>query len=446
MEKHYGKINFNYPILKSIRHYVNGSVLLVLATLLALVIANSPLADAYNHFWETPIALQIGNFNLFNHGGHTLSLLDFINDALMVVFFFMVGLEIKREMLVGELSSIRKAMLPVIAAIGGMIIPVVIFYSFMVGTPGERGMAIPMATDIAFSLGVLMAFSKRVPLSLKVFLTTFAVADDIGGIIVIALFYSSHLDISYLVASFAILCLMLLANWLEIRRKWVYGLGAFILWYLFMQSGIHATIAGVIAAFTVPATPEHKLGRYITRIKNYIDYISKDLSQGQILSQKHLNVLKSIESYSDNVISPLQSLEDNLHGFVNYIILPLFAFANAGVTIIGGGDSTFTLLTFSIMTALVIGKFLGIYLATYASVKLKITPMPNGMTWKNLTGISMLGGIGFTVSLFIATLSFGDQPDLLQQAKLGILLGSIISAIIGYILLSRTLPKEKTTN
>ena len=440
MEHHLKKPNYNYPLLKAIRYHVNSSALLVIATVVALVMANSSMRDFYEYLWNMPVTLQVGRFNLFSHNGESLSLLNFINDALMVIFFFMVGLEIKREMLVGELSSMRKAMLPVITAIGGMAVPVLIFYVIMRGKAGEAGMAIPMATDIAFSLGVLSAFGKRVPLGLKVLLTAFAVVDDIGGILVIALFYSSHLAIEYVVASFGVIALLLLANKMNIRRKWVYVTGAVVLWYLFMQSGIHATIAGVIAAFTVPATPAQKIGKYIQLIKENVTYIKENVKDGAVLEPKEINILKNIESSSDKVISPLQSLEDNLHGFVNYCILPLFAFANAGVSFLGGDSAPFGILTVAIFFALLVGKFIGIYLFTYGAIKLNITPMPLGMTWRNLAGISLLGGIGFTVSLFIATLSFGDQPELLHQAKLGILLGSIAAGLIGYIVLNKTLP------
>ena len=424
-----------YSFLSATRYHISGGFLLIIMAVLAMAVANSSLGASYQAFWNQPLYLQLGDFNLFNHNGHPMTLVQFINDALMVVFFFSVGLEIKREVLVGELSSLRKALLPIIAACGGMLFPVIIYYCFTKGTPEAGGMAIPMATDIAFSLGILSLCGKRCPLSLKIFLTAFAVVDDIGGILVIALFYATNLNIDYLLASLVVVMIMCVGNHLGVRRRWFYLWFTFLLWYLVLQSGIHSTIAGVIAAFTIPATPSNRISKYINRIRQNIINFPDEHTSGYILSKAQIDKLKSIESASDRAISPLQALEDELHGTVNYVIMPLFAFANAGVAVCdASGNLDVGLATLAIIVGLVVGKFLGIFLFTFLSVKLRISPMPDGMTVSNLAGISLLGGIGFTVSLFIANLSFSD-PILLSQAKLGVVTGTCIAALLGIVAL-----------
>lgn len=441
----FGKQSFSFQ--RAVHFHINGGILLMIIVMLAMIVANSPWSQAYMAFWNKEVYLQIGDFNLFNHHGHPMTLMTFINDVLMTIFFFSVGLEIKREILVGELSSIRQALLPIIAACGGMILPVIIYYIMTAGTEAENGLAIPMATDIAFSLGVLSLFGKRVPISLKIFLTAFAVVDDIGGILIIALFYTSHLDVNWLLYATAAFMILCAGNRMRIHNHWFYIAVGFVLWYCFLQSGIHATIAGVVAAFTVPATPHLHTGKYINYIKQNIEGFpaNNDKKDNLILSKEQINALKCIESASDKVISPLQSLEDDLHALVNYIVIPLFAFANAGVVLTSeyGGNLEIGLLTWAVTFGLVVGKFIGIYLFTWLSIKCKLSVLSNGMTWSNLAGISLLGGIGFTVSLFIANLSFGDNATLLSQAKLGVLFGTAIAGILGYIVLSFTLPKDK---
>lgn len=440
-----GKLSFSFQ--RAAHYHINGGILLMAIVLLAMLVANSPWSEAYMNFWNKEVYLQIGNFNLFNHHGEPMTLMTFINDVLMTIFFFSVGLEIKREILVGELSSFRKALLPIIAACGGMILPVIIYYIMTHGTPAENGLAIPMATDIAFSLGVLSLFGKRVPISLKIFLTAFAVVDDIGGILVIALFYTSHLDVNCLIYATAALLILCAGNRMGIHNHWFYIAVGFVLWYCFLQSGIHATIAGVVAAFTVPAKPHLHTGKYINSIKRNIEeFPANTCKKDLILSKEQINALKCIESASDKVISPLQSLEDDLHALVNYIVIPLFAFANAGIVLTSeyGGHLEIGLLTWAVAVGLIAGKFIGIYLFTWFSIKCRLSVMPSGMTWSNLTGISLLGGIGFTVSLFIANLSFGNDAVMLSQAKLGVLIGTAIAGILGCIVLAFTLPKETT--
>lgn len=439
-----------YTIRKTLKDYTTGSNILLVATALALIIVNLPgCHDFYNGLWTHEIALQVGSFNLFSHNGHAMSIIDFVNDALMAIFFFSVGLEIKREMIVGELRSFRQALLPIIGACGGMIIPVCIYSIFAYGTDYQGGSAIPMATDIAFSLGVLTMLGNRVPISLKIFLTTLAVVDDIGGILVIAIFYSSDINLWMLLVAAGLLGLLALGGKMQIQSKMFYfGIGI-IVWFLFLNAGIHPTIAGVLVALTVPARPLFDPRKYIDTIRRNVGHFAKEdddkLDSHTILSPDQMSWLKEIESASDKVISPLQELEDSLHPLVNWIIIPLFAFANAGIYL---GDVTFASMfegvSLSIIGGLVLGKFIGIFTFSWAAIKLKLAPMPKMSNWKMMASVSMVGGIGFTVSLFIATLSFANPEHLsfLNPAKLGILVGSLIAGVLGYLMLRVTLPKE----
>lgn len=422
---------------------VVASVLLFVTAILAAVVANSSFAPVYESFLSQELHLRVGEFNLLSHGDRNMTMLEFINDCLMTIFFLAVGLEIKRELLVGELSSFRKAILPFIAACGGMIFPVIV-YSLLVtsGSPETKGMAIPMATDIAFSLGVLSLLGKRVPLSLKIFLTAFAVVDDIGGILVIAIFYSSEVAYGYLVVAAVLYIFLYYMGKFGMTQKIFFLFFGVIIWYLFMQSGIHSTISGVILAFVIPARPRLDAGKYIRRIRAIVSTFPVVQSDKMILTNEQIATLKQVERASDRVISPLQSLEDNLHSTVNFVILPLFAFANAGVVLSGGGEVIGS-VGLAVGLGLLLGKFLGIYLFTWLTIKAGIARMPEGMNWKNLAGVSLLGGVGFTVSLFIANLSFsGVYPELLNQAKFGVLCGTIIAGILGYVVLNRVLPKK----
>ena len=438
-----------YAARQAIRRHATGGNILILATVLALVVANIPgLNTHYFNFWEQEVRLQVGGFNIFSHNGHPMSMLSFINDALMAVFFFSIGLEIKREILVGELSSFKQALLPIVAAIGGMVVPVVIFMVMSHGTDYAGGAAIPMATDLAFSLGVLAMLGKRVPLSLKIFLTTLAVVDDIGGIVVIAAFYSTHIEVMQLVYAAALLGVLLLGSALRIKSKIFYITVGGIVWFLFLNSGIHPTIAGVLVAFCVPATPVFAPKKYIKKIRRAIGHFRDQddelLSKKSILSHEQMNWLKQVESASDKVISPLQDLEDSLHPIVNFFIVPVFAFANAGILLLGMDPlSVFDGVSLAVILGLVVGKFLGILGFSWITVKLGLAPMPAHADWHMMASIAMLGGIGFTVSLFIATLSFGADPSaasLLSHAKLGIVVGSLVSGIGGFVWLHKTLP------
>lgn len=435
---------FDYSFLSFLKHRVNGGMVLMIVAVLAMVVANSPWADAYHAFWSHPVSLQVGSFNLFSHHGEPLTLMAFINDALMAVFFFSVGLEIKREVLVGELSSLRQALLPIIAAVGGMLIPVLLYFALTAGTSAADGLAIPMATDIAFSLGVLSLFGKRVPLSLKIFLTAFAVVDDIGGILVIAFGYTSHLDVAYLLGALGVLLLLAVANRMRVMSRTFYCWAGIVVWYLFLQSGVHATIAGVLVAFTIPSIPCLNVKKYIARIRENVAEFPHFDKSSILLTPNQIDILKSIESASDRVISPLQFMEDRMHGMVNYLIMPLFAFANAGITLSGTEGAVAGPVTYAIVIGLVLGKSVGIYLFTWLAVRSRVTALPQGMNWQNVAGVSLLGGIGFTVSLFIANLSFGETDEvLLNQAKLGVLVGTVLAGVLGYVVLRYVLPKQE---
>ena len=434
------------------KKYVTTSAVLIVCTVLALICANSPLKDDYFKLWQMNATLSLGEFNLFSHGGHPMTLMQVINDFLMALFFLSVGLEIKRELLVGELSSRKKAMLPIIGACGGMLIPVLFFWLACPSDPNMlRGVAIPMATDIAFSLGVLSIFSKRVPAGLKIFLAALAVADDLGGIIVIAIFYSSAINTTYLLAAAACLALLILGNHYKIMKKSFYLVCGLALWYTMLNSGIHATIAGVLTAFCIPASLRKGSPYYIERIRNNINSFPVTTVDSKhhtvILSHNEIQKLKSIESAADKLISPLQDLEDNLNKIIGYVVIPLFAFANVGIDLSAMSlGSLFTGVGMSVMIGLVLGKFIGVFSFSWIAIKCRIVCLPKGCNWQSFASVCMLCGIGLTVSIFIADLSYAslgaDGVRLLNEAKLGILCGSTISALIGSLLLHRNLPKE----
>ena len=443
----------NYSFISTFKKYVNSSVILIFFTILALVCANIPgVKDWYFSLWQNEVSLSLGNFNFFSHGGHTMNVGQVINDFLMAIFFLSVGLEIKREILVGELSSREKALLPIIGACGGMAIPVLLFWLLCPGDAAmQRGIAIPMATDIAFSLGVLSVFKTRVPIGLKVFLAALAVADDLGGIIVIALFYSSHIDMMFLILSAVCVALMVIGNIFKCRAKFFYVLIGLVLWYTMLNSGIHSTIAGVITAFCIPSTLKNGTGHYLERIReNVSKFPVIDIDERHntiVLTHSQIHTLKSIESAADKMISPLQDLEDNLHGLINFFIIPLFAFANAGIDMSQMSfGSLFSGVGLAVMLGLVLGKFLGVFSFSWLAIKLNIVKLPAHTTWKAFASVCVVCGIGFTVSMFIADLSYAglgaEGASLLAQAKLGVLVGSVVSAVLGCLLLGKTLPKE----
>ena len=428
-------------------------MVLIFFTVLALICANIPIVkDWYFSLWQNPVSLSIGAFNFFSHGGHPMTLGQVINDFLMAIFFLSVGLEIKREIRVGELSSKEKALLPIIGACGGMLIPVLIFFLACPSDAAmQKGLAIPMATDIAFSLGILSVFKSRVPVGLKIFLAALAVADDLGGILVIALFYSSDINTWYLILSAAFVALMAFGNFSKVRKKVFYEVCGLVLWYLMLNSGIHATIAGVIVAFCIPATLKNGTGFYLERIRRNVNKFPvievDELHNTIVLTNDQIHTLKSIESAADKMISPLQELEDSLHFPINFIVIPLFAFANAGIDLSQMSLSgLFSGVGVAVMLGLVVGKFLGVFSFSWLAVRLKLVSLPANTTWKSFASVCVVCGIGFTVSMFIADLSYSGLGEagatLLSEAKLGVLCGSVIAAVLGCALLNKTLPKK----
>jgi NhaA family Na+:H+ antiporter len=416
---------------------VMGSVLLLACTVVALVWANSPWADSYVELLHTYVGVSWGDVSF------KLSLHHWISDGLMVVFFFVVGLEIKRELVVGELSSFNKAALPVAAAIGGMVVPAALFFVLNSGGEGARGWGIPMATDIAFALGVLAIFGTRAPLSLKVFLTALAIADDLGAVAVIAIFYTEKINILPLLVAAGLLALMFAA--IQARpRKGILYLLIIGVWLAVFSSGIHATVAGILMAMVVPIRPRVDPHRFIDETEKRLERIKKmELSEHSLISDhEQLDIVESIHSRAEDTLPAGLVLEHYLHPVQVWLILPLFALANAGVAV--GGDLMLVLakpLALGIIVGLVVGKPLGIGLLSWLAVKSGRGALPEGVTWAQVFGAGCLAGIGFTMSLFITDLAF-DNETLIATAKIGILAASLTSGILGYIILSRALPKE----
>ncbi|MCF0195657.1 MAG: Na+/H+ antiporter NhaA, partial [Bacteroidaceae bacterium] len=366
-----------------------------------------------------------------------------------------------RELLCGELSSIKKALLPVIGACGGMLVPVIVFLLVPKADPiMNRGMAIPMATDIAFSLGVISMFDKRVPVGLKIFLAALAVADDLGGIIVIAIKYTDHLETNFLLGALFFVAVLIAGNYCNVRTKAFYFSFGLMLWYCMLNSGIHATISGVILAFCVPANLKRGTKVYIERIRKALNYFpiievtDADRKKPAMLSDEDIQILKTVESNSDRLISPLQDMEDILKIPISIYIIPIFAFANAGVDFSGMSVmSLFSGVGLSVFLGLLIGKFVGVFSFSWLAIHLHIVQMPKLATWSSFASVCMLCGIGFTVSMFMAELSYNTpsiprelQIELLNDAKLGILCGTIASALVGSMLLNLTLPAPQTEN
>jgi NhaA family Na+:H+ antiporter len=407
-----------------------GIVLLVCASI-AMVWANSPWVHAYHALWETPVTLALGA-----HGAQ-LTLHQVINDGLMAVFFFLVGLEIKREVLVGELASLRHAALPVSAAVGGMVVPALLFTAVNGGGEGSAGWGIPMATDIAFALGVLALLGDRVPSSLRVFLSALAIADDMGAVLVIALFYSGGVAWSALVAAAALLALSALANAAGVRAPWAYAAIGVALWVAVLASGVHATVAGVLLALTIPSRTRIDEGAFLRGARQTLDdFHDARTPESTVLSSRvHQEALYRLEELTEQAQPPLARLEHGLQGVVNFVIMPLFALANAGVSLHGAGELIGTPVAIGVLLGLVLGKPIGITLAAWLAVKTGLAVRPADAGWRLIHGVAWLGGIGFTMSLFIAGLAFGGAAPLLTSAKLGTFLASLLAGVVGWLLL-----------
>lgn len=401
------------------------------AALLGILWANSPWAASYFDLWKMDASVSIGSFHVEKHLSH------WINDGLMALFFLVVGLEIKRELLLGELSSARRAALPIAAALGGMLVPAALFAAFNAGGPASRGWGIPMATDIAFALGVLAILGPRVPLGLKVFLAALAIVDDLGAVLVIAIFYTSELSLPHLLGAGGVFALLLGMNRLGVRMLTPYMIAGIVLWFLVLKSGVHATIAGVLLAATIPTRVRLNVRDYAERTRELVtQFEAEGGADDVLLSQSRQTLIEEVGRASEDAQMPLERLEGALHPWVTYAIVPLFAFANAGVSLGEGLGHLGDPLSLGILLGLVVGKPLGIAAFAYLAVRRKIAELPEGVRWRHIVGAGMLGGIGFTMSLFVADL--GLAPGLqLTVAKSAILVASVVAGILGLITLRK---------
>ncbi|MEJ2684755.1 MAG: Na+/H+ antiporter NhaA [Candidatus Sulfobium sp.] len=411
----------------------SSSILLVAATVFAFLWANSVFSSSYHGFWQTEFSLVLGDYSI------SKTLREWIDEGFMTIFFFIVGLEIKREILVGELATLKKALLPAGAAIGGMLFPALIYFAFNRGLPTVGGWGIPMATDIAFAMGAVSVLGRRLPSGIRIFLSALAIVDDLGAVIVIALFYTEKIVAVYLFAAIAIFLLTVIANLLWIRKTLVYAILGIALWLAFLGSGLHATVAGVIVAMCIPARGKYPTEKFMEKVEGYLGQFgcpSDGCGYSILLNEKHMDAVQSIELACHDVETPLQRLEHSLHPWVVFVIVPLFALANAGLTI-GKIDIPAALTSpvmLGILCGLLFGKPLGITLFSWLAVKMKLCSLPAGVTWAHIFGTGILGGIGFTMSLFITELSF-RQPAMMDYAKVGVLLGSIGAGVTGLLYL-----------
>ena len=427
------------PVNKFLHRDYSVGLVLILSVIAALIWANSPYGESYHHLWHTEAGVNIGTFN-FKQPLHI-----WINDGLMAVFFFVIGLELKREFMAGELSTFRKALLPMGAAIGGMLIPALIYVAFNYGQPSISGWGIPMATDIAFALALLTVAGKHIPLALKVFLSALAVADDMGAVLVIAFFYTAKISWVALAMGFVLLGVMVVMNYLGFRRAWVYCIVGVLVWLFFFYSGIHATIAGVLTGFTIPARTKIDEKGYSITLNRLIDQFDKEIPLNSTLTTANQHVIiEQIKSVSSAAETPLQKLEHNLHFWVMFIILPLFAFSNSGLHLSGDFfKDGINDIMLGVFFGLLAGKIIGITLFTYLLVKLKLADLPLGVNFKHVLGVSILGAVGFTMSLFISNLAF-TTPHMIESAKYAILFTSVVAGLLGVFYLKSLKPKVKS--
>jgi len=418
------------PFAEFFRLEAAGGILLLVAATGALVLANSPLAASYFSFFAVPFTVGGGTFSI------TKPVLLWVNDGLMALFFFVVGLEIKREILIGELSSVRKASLSILAASGGMILPALIYLLVNAGQESASGWGIPMATDIAFALGILALLARGAPLGLKVFLTAVAIIDDIGAVLVIALFYTSGVSFTALAVAGVLILVLAVLNRAGVRSPLPYTVLGVLLWIAILKSGVHATVAGVILAFFIPARRAVDEETFLDKARSMLDVFEADGAHpGPLPTAAQRDAIHSLEILSKAAETPLTRLEHRLHPWVAFLIVPLFAFANAGVAIQAGTSGIVgNPVTLGVAAGLVVGKPVGILLFAWGAVKLGLGDLPKGVNWTQVAGIAALCGIGFTMSLFIGNLAF-DAPRFLEQAKMGILLGSGLSALLAAALL-----------
>lgn len=431
------------PFENFIQQSTAGGITLIVSTVIALTLATWFGEEKFHHFWEQSLALRVSNIFEINLTWHA-----WINDGLMALFFFVVGLELKRQILVGELASIKSAALPVIAAIGGMVVPATIYAAINVGTPEIAGWGIPMATDIAFAIGILILLGKRIPKNLIIFLTALAIADDLGAVLAIAIFYSQDINVNALNAAAGLFFLLMILNHGGIRHPIPYIIVGILLWYAILISGIHATIAGVLLAMTIPARPTFTTAQFEKRITALFGEFRAEkranTMDSPLCNDRIAAIAASVEKTADAVQTPLQKMEHSLTPWVTFLIIPIFALSNAGIDlkVIEWGNIFADKVTIGVMLGLVLGKFIGISLFSWIAVKTRIGQLPSNVQWSHLVGAAWLGGIGFTMSLFIGQLAF-SSPLAIEQAKLGILLASLTSAIVGTLWLMKfTKPTE----
>lgn len=430
------------PLLSSLQQFIRdqggSGLVLLLATALALLWANSPWGASYDALWHIPVSFSIGNWTLSE------SLHYWINDGLMVVFFFVVGLEIKREFLVGELARPRQAMFPIVAALGGMLVPALIYTVFNLQSDAGHGWAIPVATDIAFALGVLSLLGRRVPFALKLFLTAVAIVDDIGAVLVIAIFYSNELNWLALGAAAVVLLALMLLNRLTVRNPLPYALLGILLWLAFLGSGVHATLAGILLAATIPTNPRIDGASFLRRSTSYLEKFEKAGEHGPsiLTNREQRSAVRELEQVAESVTSPLQRLEHALHPWVAFAIMPIFALANAGVRLQGDiGAALTSSIGLGVILGLVLGKQIGITLFAWLFTRTGLASKPRGLSWRHIYGAAWLGGIGFTMALFITNLAF-NEAELIETAKLAILSASLISALGAIAVLWNARKKE----
>ena len=427
------------PIQRFVKQEKSGGIVLGISVLAALYLANSPWSDEYFHFLENKIGIVFNDVSFLKYSLH-----HWINDGLMAIFFFVIGLELKREIVAGELSNPRKALLPIGAALGGMLIPAIIYFSLNPTGEASNGWGIPMATDIAFALGVLHLLGKRIPLTLKIFLTALAIVDDLGAVLVIAFFYTSDISFVSLLTGLGFVFVMFIGNKMGVRNILFYAIvGIAGVWIAFLLSGVHATIAAVLAAFTIPSNVGINEGIFIKRINASLDKFKKIEPNDKVtLTGEQIHQLETIKADTNCAIPPLQRLEHSMHPFVTFFVLPVFALANAGVSLdIDVQALLSTNVALGVGLGLLVGKVAGIVGFTMLLVKLKVAPFPDGMNLRNLFGISFLASIGFTMSLFISSLAFTDEI-IITQAKIGIFTASIIGGIVGFFILRTNKPIE----
>ena len=411
------------------------------AAVVALVWANSPFAASYVSLWDTRLTIGIGDLTF------SMTLLHWINDGLMAVFFFVVGLEIKREVLVGELASVRRATLPIAAAVGGAVVPALVFVLIVGSGLGARGWAIPMATDIAFALGVLALVGDRIPLGLRVFMAALAIVDDLVAVVIIAVFFTSDVSVTALAAAGGCLALLVAANKLGIRHSVVYAVLGLLLWLAILQSGVHATVAGVLLAMTIPARARLDSADFAARARRIVDHLVKREDSGeQTTLEEHHDALWDLEMIIERTQAPMLRFEHALLSWVAFVIVPIFALANAGVSVAGDLGSMLTdPVVLGVAVGLVIGKQVGITTAALLVVRAGLAPLPAGVTMKHIFGAAWLGGIGFTMSLFVADIAFTaatGSRELVSNAKVGVLAGSVVAATLGSIVMIVTARKS----